>query len=272
MRSEIDFHKSSGSLRHEAANLEFRSSQEAQPEPDTARLQPCAASLEHLNRTSFDDALLRKTIGKAQQGDAAAFETIYHLYRARVYSLCLRMLHDPTDAEDALQDAFLQLFRKIQTFRGESAFSSWLHRLAVNVVLMRMRRKKPISVTLEETPNHDDETTAPAYEIGEPDLHLAGLADRLELQAAVDQLPKGYKKMFILHDVQGYQHSEIAQTLGLSIGNSKSQLHKLESGCANCFGHRDFCREIGTTDSPAIRSPFVPANQFVVGRPPIGFK
>jgi RNA polymerase sigma-70 factor, ECF subfamily len=144
----------------------------------------------------------------------------------RMYSLCLRMLHDPTDAEDALQDAFLQLFRKIQTFRGESAFSSWLHRLAVNVVLMRMRRKKPVSVTVEETPNHDDETTAPVYEIGEPDLHLAGLADRLALQAAVNQLPKGYKRMFILHDVQGYQHSEIAQTRGLSIGNSKSQLHK----------------------------------------------
>lgn len=97
--------------------------------------------------TSFDDVSLLEIIRLAKQGDSA-FETIYQRYAGRVYALCLRMLCHSVEAEDALQDAFMQLFRKIHTFRGESAFSSWLHRLTVNIVLMRLRQKKPISVRL----------------------------------------------------------------------------------------------------------------------------
>jgi RNA polymerase sigma-70 factor, ECF subfamily len=175
---------------------------------------------------SFDGASLRETIRLAQQGDSSAFETVYRLYAGRVNALCLRMLHDPNLAEDALQDAFLQLFRKIQTFRGESAFSTWLHRLTVNVVLMRLRRTKPISVPLDEMVEGDNEESTPRHEIGGPDLQLTGLVDRVTLEAAIEQLPEGYKQMFILHDVQGFQHREIAEILGSSIGTSKSQLHK----------------------------------------------
>lgn len=176
--------------------------------------------------TSFDDASLLETIRLAKQGDSVGFETIYQRFGGRVYALCLRMLRDPVEAEDALQDAFVQLFRKIHTFRGESAFSSWLHRLTINIVLMRLRRKKPISVPFDESVEGDDEDSKPLYEIGGPDLRLTGLVDRITLQAAVDQLPEGYKQTFILHDVQGYEHSEIAKIRGHSAGNSKSQLHK----------------------------------------------
>jgi len=173
-----------------------------------------------------DAASLKEAIRRAQQGDAAAFETIYQLHSRRVYALCLRMSGDPVEAEDLTQEAFLQLFRKIHTFRGESAFSSWMHRLTANIVLMRFRKKRPVSVSLEEMTRPDDEKDRPAFEIGVPDLRLTGLFDRINLHAALEQLPRGYKSMFLLHDVHGYEHNEIASMLGCSVGNSKSQLHK----------------------------------------------
>ena len=173
-----------------------------------------------------DAASLKEAILLAQQGDAAAFETIYKLHSRRVYALCLRMIGDPVEAEDLTQEAFLQLFRKIQTFRGESAFSSWLHRLTANIVLMRFRKKKPVSISLEEMIRPDDEQKRPTFDIGVPDLRLTGLFDRLNLHAALEQLPEGYRSMFLLHDVHGFEHNEIASILGCSVGNSKSQLHK----------------------------------------------
>jgi RNA polymerase sigma-70 factor (ECF subfamily) len=162
----------------------------------------------------------------AQQGDAAAFETIYQMHSRRVYALCLRMTGDPTEAEDLTQEAFLQLFRKIHTFRGESAFSSWLHRLTANIVLMRFRKKRLVAVSLEELTRPDEERERPTIEFGAPDLRLVGVFDRVNLQTAVGQLPEGYKSMFLLHDVHGFEHNEIATMLGCSVGNSKSQLHK----------------------------------------------
>jgi RNA polymerase sigma-70 factor, ECF subfamily len=173
-----------------------------------------------------DAASLKEAIRLAQQGDAAAFETIYQLHSRRVYALCLRMNGDPVEAEDLTQEAFLQLFRKIHTFRGESAFSSWMHRLTANIVLMRFRKKRPVPVSLEEMTRPDDEKDRPTFEIGVPDLRLTGLFDRINLHAALEQLPQGYKSMFLLHDVHGYEHDEIASMLGCSVGNSKSQLHK----------------------------------------------
>lgn len=173
-----------------------------------------------------DTVSLRDAIRLAQQGDAAAFETIYQLHSRRVYALCLRMIGDPVEAEDLTQEAFLQLFRKIHTFRGESAFSSWMHRLTANIVLMRFRKKRPVPVSLDEMTGNDGEKDRPIFEIGAPDLRLSGLFDRVNLHAALDQLPQGYKSMFILHDVHGYEHNEIASMLGCSVGNSKSQLHK----------------------------------------------
>ena len=173
-----------------------------------------------------ESATLNDAIRRAQLGDAAAFETIYELHGRRVYALCLRMSGDPVEAEDLTQEAFLQLFRKIHTFRGESAFSSWLHRLTANIVLMRFRKKRPVPVSLDEMMSHDGEKDRPAFEIGAPDLRLVGVFDRVNLHTAIEQLPEGYRSMFLLHDVQGYEHKEIAHMLGCSIGNSKSQLHK----------------------------------------------
>ncbi len=163
-------------------------------------------------------------IERAKQGDAEAFEALYHLHKRRVYSLCLRMTANTAAAEDLTQEAFLQLFRKIGTFRGESAFSTWLHRMAVNVVLMQLRKKGLPVVPLEDTIETEEE--APRKELGAPDPSLAGSIDRLQLQRAVEDLPPGYRSIFVLHDVEGYEHNEIAEIVGCSVGNSKSQLHK----------------------------------------------
>ena len=166
-----------------------------------------------------------EAIEKAKQGDAEAFEFLYHLHKRRVYSLCLRMTGNTASAEDLTQEAFLQLFRKIGTFRGESAFSTWLHRMAVNVVLMQLRKKNLPVVPIDETIEGEEEGTI-RKELGGPDERLAGSIDRLQLQRAVDELPPGYRTIFVLHDVEGYEHNEIASMVGCSIGNSKSQLHK----------------------------------------------
>jgi RNA polymerase sigma-70 factor (ECF subfamily) len=165
-----------------------------------------------------------KAIERAKQGDAEAFEALYHLHKRRVYALCLRMTANTSAAEDLTQEAFLQLFRKIGTFRGESAFSTWLHRMAVNVVLMQLRKKGLAVVPLEET--FDSEEESPKKEPGADDLRLTGSIDRIRLQEAVQDLPPGYRTVFLLHDVEGYEHNEIATMVGCSIGNSKSQLHK----------------------------------------------
>src|ERR1019366_3864661 len=130
-----------------------------------------------------------EAIRLAQHGDAGAFERIYRLHSRRVYALCLRMVGNTAEAEDLTQDAFLQLFRKIGTFRGESAFSTWLHRLAVNVVLMRLRKKTLAETSLEETVDPDDEGSGPRRDIGAPDLRLSGSVDRVNLERAVEQLP-----------------------------------------------------------------------------------
>ncbi len=167
-----------------------------------------------------------EAIRRAQQGDADAFERIYRLHSRRVYALCLRMLGNTAEAEDLAQEAFLQLFRKIATFRGESAFSTWLHRLSVNVVLMKLRKKTLPETSLDETMEPDDEGSGPRKDIGAPDLRLSGSVDRVNLERAVEQLPPGYRSIFVLHDVQGYEHNEIATIMNCSIGNSKSQLHK----------------------------------------------
>ena len=184
------------------------------------------ASSGELKPHSFDDASLSDTIRLAQQGDAAAFEVIYRRYSARVYAVCLRMAHDPLEAEDLAQEAFMQVFRKLSTFRGESAFSTWLHRVAVNLVLMRLRKKSPPTVSIDAMADHDNETSSRAIDIGVPDLLLEGSIDRVSLERCIERLPTGYRLIFVLHDIQGYQHGEIAEIVGRSIGGSKSQLHK----------------------------------------------
>ena len=126
-------------------------------------------------------------LARVRDGDHLAFAQIYSLHKRRIYSLCLRMVGNVSEAEDLTQEAFLQLHRKIATFRGDSAFSTWLHAL---------------------------------------DLTLTGSIDRMALERAVKDLPAGYRIVFVLHDIEGYGHPEIASMLDCSIGNSKSQLHK----------------------------------------------
>ena len=150
-----------------------------------------------------------------------AFEQLYERHHRRVYSLCLRMIANATEAEDLTQDVFIQLFRKVGSFRGESAFSTWLHRLTVNHVLMHFRKK---GFRLEKTTEEG--------EIGEmQDLLLSAserprFVDRIALDQAIAELPPGYRTVFVLPDVEGFEHEEVATLLGVSVGTSKSQLHK----------------------------------------------
>jgi len=164
-------------------------------------------------------------LARAQAGDHQAFAHIYAINKRRIYSLCLRMVGNVAAAEDLTQEAFLQLHRKIATFRGDSAFSTWLHRLAINVVLMHLRKRALPSISLDEAmePTVEERT---GRSFGAHDLNLAGAIDRLALQRAIEDLPEGYRLIFVLHDIEGFEHNQIADMLECSIGNSKSQLHK----------------------------------------------
>jgi RNA polymerase sigma-70 factor (ECF subfamily) len=193
-----------------------------------------------------------EAIRLAQGGDAAAFEYLYQLHGRRVYALCLRMVGNPSDAEDLMQEAFLQLFRKIGTFRGESAFSTWLHRMTVNVVLMRLRKKTLPAASLEETTEPDEETGGPRKDIGAPDLRLSGAVDRVNLERSIEKLPPGYRTVFVLHDVQGFEHNEIAGIMGCSVGNSKSQLHKARTRLRELL--QEDLRDQARTDRQALKT------------------
>ena len=164
-------------------------------------------------------------ITRAQRGDTVAFEFLYKAHSRRVYSVCLRMIRNPAEAEDLTQQAFLQLFRKIGTFRGESGFSTWLHRVTVNVVLMHLRRKRLTEIPIED-PYRPGSDHADVREQCRSDSSMSRAVERLNLKRAISKLPHGYKQQFLLSDVLGYEHSEVARQLGCSIGCSKSQLHK----------------------------------------------
>lgn len=177
------------------------------------------------NEILFAGMTEAQVIHRARAGDMDCFEALYKQHNRRIFSLCLRMTGNYAEAEDFTQEAFLQLYRKIGTFRGESAFSTWLHRLSVNIVLMRWRKKGLNEVSLEETLEAKSEDGL-NREIGERDQVLYGAIDRITLDHAIQALSPGYRITFVLHDIEGYEHNEIAEMLGCSIGNSKSQLHK----------------------------------------------
>jgi len=160
----------------------------------------------------------------AQAGNEAAFRALFEAHKGRVYSLCLRMTGSKADAEDLTQETFLLVFRKIASFRGEAAFSTWLHRLAVNQVLMHLRKKRSQPASLDEVEASQDEPSRREHAVH--DLLLQGSVDRMALNTAVSELQRGYRAVFLLHDVEGYQHREIARMMNWSVGNSKSQLHK----------------------------------------------
>lgn len=166
-----------------------------------------------------------EAIGQAQQGVPAAFEYLYKAHCRRVYGLCLRIIKNRVEAEDLTQQVFLQLFRKISTFRGESGFSTWLHRVTVNMVLMHMRRRKTAELPAEDLQSHTLNGES-SREHGSSNTSMFGAIERLNLMRAIRKLPSGYKQVFLLHDVIGYEHGEIAGLLGCTTGSSKSQLHK----------------------------------------------
>jgi len=158
---------------------------------------------------------------RAAQADMGAFEQLYQRHNRRVYSLCLRMTGNVSEAEDLAQEVFIQLFRKIGSFRGESAFTTWLHRLTVNQVLMHFRK----SHVRKEQLTEDGEMPVEIL-VDRNRFNRSPVLDRLSLDEAIVQLPLGYRTVFVLHDVEGLEHSEIASLLGCSIGTSKSQLHR----------------------------------------------
>ena len=173
-----------------------------------------------------EKAAEEKAIHLAQRGDATGFEQLYRKYSRYVYALCLRMTRNAAEAEDLTQDAFLQAFRKIHTFRGESRFCTWLHRLTVNIVLIHFRKRRHPQVSLDEMMEKDESNPSPILtKFGAPDLNLNGTVDRVSLRWAIGQLPQGSQKMALLA-LKGYGPSEIARLVGCSVGNSKSQLHK----------------------------------------------
>ena len=167
-----------------------------------------------------DAALVRRAL----DGDADAFASLFHLHKHRVYAVCLRMTKNTAEADDLTQDVFIQVFRKLSTFRGESALSTWLYRLAVNTALMHFRKQGPHQTSLDEGPDQD--TLAVRREHGKSDDRLSSSLDRIALTRALEALPEGYRTIFELHEIKGYGHREIAKLLRCSVGNSKSQLHK----------------------------------------------
>lgn len=157
----------------------------------------------------------------AAKGNMTAFEEIYKRHHRRVYSVCLRMLQNTSEAEDLTQDVFIQLYRKIGSFRGDSAFTTWLHRMTVNQVLMHFRKR---SVKYEKA---TEEGEIPVQIVsGSANPERMRIIDKISLDNAIEQLPNGYKNVFVLHDVEGFEHEEVARILGCSVGTSKSQLHK----------------------------------------------
>lgn len=167
-----------------------------------------------------------EALRRARQGDPVAFEFLYRRHSQRVYALCLRMVKNPAYAEDLTQDTFVAVLRGIRAFRGQSAFSTWLHRVTRNTVLMGFRKRQLKETSLDEiTDPEADSGHAPA-EFGVSDARLENLAERMLLRNAIGQLSRGFRLTLLLHDLHGYEHSEVAAMLGCATGTSKSQLHK----------------------------------------------
>jgi RNA polymerase sigma-70 factor (ECF subfamily) len=193
----------------------------------------------------------RSLVQRAQRGDEQAFATLFQVHSKRVYSVCLLMTKDVAEAEDLTQEAFLQVFRTITTFRGDSAFSTWLYRVAVNTVLMKFRRTKTnvvLSLSEPESPNSPSLQQA----LGRSDPRLTGTIDRITLLRAIEELPGGCRSVFILHEIGGYEHHEIARLRCCSIGNSKSQLHRAKLRMRDLlFPKRRVLRRRGTVRGTA---------------------
>jgi len=168
---------------------------------------------------------ISELVDRAKNGDDSAMGELYRLHCRRICNLCIRMTTNHSEAEDLTQEIFLRAFRKVHTFRGQAAFSTWLYRLGVNVVLMRLRKKSYQEVSLDEFGQPNGKPIRKIEPADKTD-HAGKMVNRMFLRVALDQLPPGFKRVIVLHDLEGYAHHEIAELTGRSVGNSKSQLHK----------------------------------------------
>lgn len=170
-----------------------------------------------LERTAAVPALspVHDDVMAAARGDRGAFERVYRAHADRVYSLCVRMLGDRVLADEVTQDVFVRVWQKLPGFRGESAFTTWLHRVAVNVILSR---RKSSGVQQGRLADEDALDAAPSRPVA--------VGDRLDLEQAIAGLPNGARRVFVLHDVEGFTHEEIGVQLGITPGGSKAQLHR----------------------------------------------
>jgi RNA polymerase sigma-70 factor (ECF subfamily) len=175
----------------------------------------------------------QQLVDRCRAGDLAAFEAIYKAHSGRLYSVACRMLGNPADAEDLLQEIFIAAHRKLGSFRGESALGTWLYRLATNLCLDHLRSRA--AKTSQLTGTLDDEP-------GLADAGSRGLADRtvdrMDLERALALLPEGCRTAFVLHDIEGLEHREVAEALGVAEGTSKSQVHKARLRLRAILGRR----------------------------------
>lgn len=179
----------------------------------TARFSDYSPDMVSLERPTLTDEA--DWIAKAQRSDTRAFERLYRIHVDRVYGLCLRMTGNVSEAEDSTQEAFIQAWNKLDLFRGDSAFSTWLHRIAVNAVLGRVRKSK-----------REQDRLQVAFELSSALVTTADTGDMRDLSEAVDRLPEGARHVFVLHAVYGYSHEETGAMLDIAAGTSKAQLHR----------------------------------------------
>ena len=180
------------------------------------------AAVAFLETSNADIGSGESDVARAAAGDRGAFERLYRQQASRVYSLCVRMVADRTRAEELTQDVFVRAWEKLHLFRGESSFSTWLHRLTVNVVLNARKSEGRQRARFEEQDEESGGLDALPGVVGMP---LAP-GDLLDLEQAITMLPPGARKVFVLHDVEGYKHEEIAEMLGVTSGATKAQLHR----------------------------------------------
>jgi len=179
----------------------------------TAQLSDYSPGMAVLNETGTTDEA--GYIARAQQADASAFESLYRMHVDKIYGLCLRMTGNVAEAEDCAQDAFIQAWNRLDRFRGDSAFATWLHRIAVNTVLGRMRKSK-----------REQDRIQLASETSVSPLSVVDSGELRDLSEAVDRLPQGARHVFVLYAVYGYSHDEASKMLGIAPGTSKAQLHR----------------------------------------------
>ncbi len=185
----------------------------------------------------------------SQREQAIDIETVYCKYYRRVFLWCSRVVRNAEDAEDLTQDAFVHVMRKIHTFRGEAAFSTWLFRVVMNTVFMQLRRKRLPQTSIDEVFDFGEESPRSVDALGVIDSAFGRANARIDLSRAIAQMPAGFKVVLLLHDAEDYSHGEIAEIHGWTVGTSKSQLHKARqrmrellgetgrgSGCVTCGG------------------------------------